>query len=166
MKKVFVAFLLSLSPIVSADMDDLCFIYIKEFGTNDILKGIERQGCVRNNVLQIVYGMENAPEMVMMFHSGRWCRFDRNMDIKGAVLSCVLYATTPRNRLDKKEKQDTCLNGVAIDEEFLCYFTNHIDLNRREALVAVQRSYNRQQNIMGQHDALLEQSDSARCWLR
>ena len=104
MKKVFVAFLLLLSPIVSADMDDLCFIYIKEFGTNDILKGIERQGCVRNNVLQIVYGMENAPEMVMMFHSGRWCRFDRNMDIKGAVLSCVLNETKPRRRLDAEEE--------------------------------------------------------------
>ena len=102
MKKLFFSFLLLVSPIVSADMDDLCFIYIKEFGTKDILSGIEEQGCVRNNVLQVVYGMDNASETIMMFHSGRWCRFDRNMDIKGAVLSCVLYATEPRRRLDSE----------------------------------------------------------------
>jgi hypothetical protein len=102
MKKLLLALLLLISPIASANMDDLCFVYIKEFGTNDILNAIEEQGCVRNNVLQVVYGMDNASETIMMFHSGRWCRFDRNMDIKGSVLSCVLYATKPRNRLDMK----------------------------------------------------------------
>lgn len=102
MKKLLLALLLLISPIASANMDDLCFVYIKEFGTNDILNAIEEQGCVRNNVLQVVYGMDNASETIMMFHSGRWCRFDRNMDIKGSVLSCVLYATKPRNRLDIK----------------------------------------------------------------
>ena len=102
MKKLLLALLLLISPIASANMDDLCFVYIKEFGTNDILNALEEQGCVRNNVLQVVYGMDNASETIMMFHSGRWCRFDRNMDIKGSVLSCVLYATEPRNRLDMK----------------------------------------------------------------
>lgn len=102
MKKLLLALLLLISPIASANMDDLCFVYIKEFGTNDILNAIQEQGCVRNNVLQVVYGMDNASETIMMFHSGRWCRFDRNMDIKGSVLSCVLYATEPRNRLDMK----------------------------------------------------------------
>ena len=104
MKKLFFSFLLLVSPIVSADMDDLCFIYIKEFGTNDILSGIEEQGCVRNHVLQVAYGMDNASETILLFPSGRWCRFDGNMDIKGAVLSCVLYATKPRNRLGQKGK--------------------------------------------------------------
>ena len=102
MKKLLLALLLLISPIASANMDDLCFVYIKEFGTNDILNAIQEQGCVRNNVLQVVYGMDNASETIMMFHSGRWCRFDRNMDIKGSVLSCVLYATKPRNRIDMK----------------------------------------------------------------
>ena len=102
MKKLLLALLLLVSPIASANMDDLCFVYIKDFGTNDILNAIQEQGCVRNNVLQVVYGMDNASETIMMFHSGRWCRFDRNMDIKGSVLSCVLYATKPRNRLDMK----------------------------------------------------------------
>ena len=104
MKKLLLLILLLMSPIVSADMDDLCFVYIKEFGTNDILNAVEGQGCVRNNVLQVVYGMDNASETIMMFHSGRWCRFDRNMEIKGAVLSCVLYSTKPRRRLDKEGK--------------------------------------------------------------
>jgi hypothetical protein len=104
MKKLLLTFLLLISPIASADMDDLCFIYIKEFGKNDILSAIEEQGCIRNNVLQVFYGMDNASETIMMFHSGRWCRFDRNMDIKGAVLSCVLYATEPRRRLDSEGK--------------------------------------------------------------
>ena len=104
MKKLLLTFLLLISPIASADMDDLCFIYIKEFGKNDILGAIEEQGCIRNNVLQVVYGMDNASETIMMFHSGRWCRFDRNMNIKGAVLSCVLYATEPRRRLDSEGK--------------------------------------------------------------
>jgi len=100
MKKLLLSVLLLISPMVSADMNDLCFVYIKEFGTNDILSAIEGQGCVRNNVLQVVYGMDNASETIMMLHSGRWCRFDRNINIKGAVLSCVLYATKPRSRLD------------------------------------------------------------------
>jgi len=104
MKRLLLPVLLLLSPIVSANMDDLCFVYIKEFGKNDILNAIEGQGCARNNVLQVVYGMDNASETVMIFHSGRWCRFDRNMNIKGSVLSCILYATKPRRRLDKKGK--------------------------------------------------------------
>ena len=104
MKKLLLSFLLLIPPIVSADMDNLCFIYIKEFGKNDILGAIEEQGCIRNNVLQVVYGMDNASETIMMFDSARWCRFDRNMDIKGAVLSCVLYATKPRRRLDSEGK--------------------------------------------------------------
>jgi|TARA_B110000503_G_scaffold18941_1_gene28072 hypothetical protein len=103
MKKLLLSILLLTSPIVSADMNDLCFVYIKEFGTNDILSAIEEQGCVENNVLQVVYGMHKASETIMMFHSGRWCRFDRNIDIKGAVLSCILYATKPRRRLDAEE---------------------------------------------------------------
>ena len=104
MKRLLFSVLLLMSPIVSADMDDLCFVYIKEFGKNDILNAIEGQDCARNNVLQVVYGMDNASETVMMFHSGRWCRFDRNMNIKGSVLSCILYATKPRRRLDKEGK--------------------------------------------------------------
>jgi hypothetical protein len=104
MKRLLLPVLLLMSPIVSANMDDLCFVYIKEFGKNDILNAIEGQGCARNNVLQVVYGMDNASEAVMMFHSGRWCRFDRNMNIKGSVLSCILYATKPRRRLDKEGK--------------------------------------------------------------
>jgi hypothetical protein len=104
MKRLLLPVLLLISPIVSANMDDLCFVYIKEFGKNDILNALEGQGCVRNNVLQVVYGMDNASETIMMFHSGRWCRFDRNMNIKGSVLSCILYATKPRRRLDKEGK--------------------------------------------------------------
>ena len=104
MKKLLLSILLLTSSIVSADTNDLCFVYIKEFGTNDILSAIEEQGCVKNNVLQVVYGMDNASETIMMFHSGRWCRFDRNIDIKGAVLSCILYATKPRRRLDAAEE--------------------------------------------------------------
>ena len=104
MKRLLLPVLLLISPIVSANMDDLCFVYIKEFAKNDILNAVEGQGCVRNNVLQVVYGMDNASETIMMFHSGRWCRFDRNMNIKGSVLSCILYATKPRRRLDKEGK--------------------------------------------------------------
>ena len=102
MKSLLLIALSLMSSYVSADMDDLCFVYIKEFGEDDILNAIEAQGCVRNNVLQVVYGMDNASQTIMMFHSGRWCRFDRNMDIKAGVLRCVLYATKPRRRLDKK----------------------------------------------------------------
>ena len=46
MKKLLLALLLLISPIASANMDDLCFVYIKEFGTNDILNALEEQGCV------------------------------------------------------------------------------------------------------------------------
>ena len=50
MKRLLLSGLLLMSPMVSADMDDLCFVYINEFGKNDILNAIEGQGCVRNNV--------------------------------------------------------------------------------------------------------------------
>lgn len=102
MKRLLLLVLSLMSSYVSADMDDLCFVYIKAFGEDDILNAIEAQGCVTNNVLQVVYGMDNASQTIMMFHSGRWCRFDRNMEIKAGVLSCVLYATKPRRRLDKR----------------------------------------------------------------
>jgi hypothetical protein len=103
MRSLLVPVLLLMSPFVSADNDELCFVYIKAFGENDILSAVEEQACERNDILQVVYGMDNVSETIMMFHSGRWCRFDRNIDIKAAVLSCVLNAKKPRRRLDKKE---------------------------------------------------------------
>ena len=54
MKRLLLIALSLMSSYVSADMDDLCFVYIKEFGEDDILNAIEAQGCVRNNVLQVV----------------------------------------------------------------------------------------------------------------
>ena len=92
--------LLFLSPIVSADMDKVCTIYTEQYGWNDIAKGIEEKGCVRNNILQVVYGMENPEEGMLFLQSIKWCRFDRNTDISVNVLACVLYSTEPRKRLD------------------------------------------------------------------
>ena len=71
MRTLLMNFLLILSPIVSADMDKVCTIYTQNFGWNDIAKGIKEKGCVRNNILQVVYGMENPEE-------GIWVAFYEN----------------------------------------------------------------------------------------
>jgi len=92
--------------MVSADMDKVCDIYTDNYGWNDIAKGIKEKGCVRNNILQIVYGMENPDEGMLLMESGRWCRFDRNRDISGYILSCVLYSTRPRQRVDNLYSPD------------------------------------------------------------
>ena len=99
MKKLLLILLL-ISPASVSDMDNVCAIYTEKYGLNAIAKGIDEQGCVRDNILQVVYGMNNPQEDMLLIQSGRWCRFDRNRDIRGASLSCVLYSTNPRERLD------------------------------------------------------------------
>ena len=100
MRTLLLTFLLILSPMVSADMDKVCTIYTENYGWNNIAKGIKEKGCVRNNILQVVYGMENPEEGMLLLQSGRWCRFDRNTDISVNVLVCVIYSTEPRQLLD------------------------------------------------------------------
>jgi hypothetical protein len=100
MRMHLLTFLLLLCPMVSADMDKICPIFTENYGWNDIAKEIKNQGCVRNDILQLAYGMENPNVGMLLIQSNYWCRFDRNRDIEGNVLSCVLYSTEPRKRLD------------------------------------------------------------------
>ena len=103
MIKLLITFLLLLSPIVSADMDKVCTIFAEDFADKEsyeISEAIKEQGCVRNNILQVIYSKNTVIEDFILLDSGRWCRFDRNRDIRGSVLSCVLYSTKPRERLD------------------------------------------------------------------
>ena len=97
--KLLLIFLLLLPPIAAADMDKICAIYTESYGWDDISRGIEEQGCVSNNILQVVYGVDNPQENMLLLQAGHWCRFDRNIDIRGNALSCVLYSNKPRNRI-------------------------------------------------------------------
>ena len=85
------------SPLLSADMDDRCFITFT--GEKELDEIIREKGCVRNNILHVIApdtinGMP-AEDVLLALSSG-WCRFDRNRDIIGNQLSCVLYSNKRR----------------------------------------------------------------------
>ena len=85
------------SPLLSANMDDTCFIIFT--GERELDEIIKEKGCVRNNILHVM-----APDEIngmpaqdtLLFLSSVWCRFDRNRDILGNQLSCVLYSNKRR----------------------------------------------------------------------
>ena len=94
------------SPITFAEIDQICPIYVKTYGWDMVAKQIERNGCSRNDILQIFYGMDKPIKEMMLIASNRWCRFDRNTDIVGISLSCVLNSTKPRIRLDSAKRRN------------------------------------------------------------
>tara|TARA_B100000963_G_scaffold137065_1_gene119264 strand:- start:1553 stop:1780 length:228 start_codon:yes stop_codon:yes gene_type:complete len=72
-------------------------IYTGEKELDEIIK---EKGCVRNNILHVTVVIDNIntmrAEALLLALSSRWCRFDRNRDIIGNSLSCVLYSNTGR----------------------------------------------------------------------
>ncbi len=105
MKKHLFALML-VSPITFAEIDQICPIYVKTYGWDMVAKQIKRNGCSRNDILQIFYGMDQPIKEMMLIASNRWCRFDRNTDIVGISLSCVLNSTKPRIRLDSAKRRN------------------------------------------------------------
>ncbi len=101
-KNPLLLFLLLLPCLTSANMDDVCLINVDNYSYRLIEKSIDEQRCVRNNILQVIYTMPNADDKRIFRQSSRWCRFDRNRDIRDGVLSCVLYSKKSRNFSDKK----------------------------------------------------------------
>ena len=100
MLRVFLVTVMFLSPqIVSADMDKICVIFQTNYVSSHIAQGIREQGCVRNNILQVTYMMDDPNQDHLLQQSDKWCRFDRNRDISDGVLSCVLYSTKSRKPL-------------------------------------------------------------------
>tara|TARA_Y100000739_G_C20512035_1_gene420024 strand:+ start:571 stop:909 length:339 start_codon:yes stop_codon:yes gene_type:complete len=112
MKKLL--FLLLLSPLANADMDYVCNINQYSFEPNMVAKQIKDAGCERNNILS--YVVLTAPvldynkvqtatlslETQLLILSNKWCRFDRNRDIKDKSFSCVLYSNKPRESTRSK----------------------------------------------------------------
>ena len=96
-KNILPIFLLLISGSTLANMDDVCLIHAEDYSFGKIEESIEKQGCVRNNILQVIYTMPNADDGRIFRQSSRWCRFDRNRDIRDGVLSCVLYSKKSRN---------------------------------------------------------------------
>jgi len=94
------------SPITFAEIDQICPIYVKTYGWDMVAKQIKRNGCSRNDILQIFYGMDKPIKEMMLIASNRWCRFDRNTDIMAISLSCVLNSTKPRIRLDSAKRRN------------------------------------------------------------
>jgi len=90
-------FLILLSPLANADMDKICDIYL-EYGSGFMWEQIEDKGCERNNILQVTSTLKrDMPKRQELLRiSNAWCRFDRNRDIEGNVLSCVLYSNKQR----------------------------------------------------------------------
>ena len=107
MKKI-ILLMLMLSPFAKADMDNICSINLDTLGATyvTVTKEIKKRGCERNNILQVTYPWElSAPKLneyteeSLLLISGKFCRFDRNMDIKRSTLICVLYSAKPREDL-------------------------------------------------------------------
>ena len=106
MKKLLA--LLLLSPLANADMDYVCNITQFDFYPDMVAEQIKEKGCERNNILS--YVVLTAPvidlnkvqtatlslETQLLILSNKWCRFDRNRDIKDKSFSCVLYSNKPR----------------------------------------------------------------------
>ena len=101
-KNLFCLALFLLPWLASANMDDVCLVHVDDYSVRTIEKSIAEQNCVRNNILQVVYTMPNADDRRIFHQSSRWCRFDRNRDIRGGILSCVLYSKNSRKFLDIK----------------------------------------------------------------
>ena len=90
--------LLLLSPLTYADMDKICPIYLK-FGEPMIWEQVIDKGCQRNNILEVTSVLDRpeiTKEEELLRISSAWCRFDRNREIKGNILSCVLYDNKAR----------------------------------------------------------------------
>ena len=101
-KNPLLIFLLLLPRLASAETDDVCLIHVEDYTYDSIEKRINEQGCARNNILQVIYTMPAADERRIFRQSSRWCRFDRNRDIRDGVLSCVLYSKKSRNMLNNQ----------------------------------------------------------------
>ena len=101
-KNLFCLALFSLPCLASANMDDVCLIHVDDYLVRTIEKSTAQQNCARNNILQIVSKMPNADDRRIFHESSRWCRFDRNRDIRDGILSCVLYSNNSRKVLDSK----------------------------------------------------------------
>ena len=101
-KNLLHIFLPLLPCLASANMDDVCLIHVEDYAYGSIEKSINERGCVRNNILQVIYTMPAADERRIFRQSSRWCRFDRNRDIRDGVLSCVLYSKKSRNLLNNR----------------------------------------------------------------
>ena len=82
-----------------ADMDKICSIALNStIGTSGSVESqIIKKGCERNNVLELFAKSNNeyTRETLLML-SNQFCRFDRNRDIEGKILSCILYSTKAR----------------------------------------------------------------------
>ena len=100
MKKLLA--LLLLSPLAFADMDKMCMVELHK-GSKWIWEQIEEEHkCERNNILQVWTTLDyvnQTKEEVLLKISSQYCRFDRDIVIKGGYLTCVLYS--PKRRTYK-----------------------------------------------------------------
>lgn len=109
MKTLTLTFILLLSPIVSADSDEhICsFIFDKwsDLGEQDI----NTSPCARDHILSIDITYKAKQEHLLLY-AEKWCRYDRDIQIIGNRLSCVLNSRESRGstlqlRLDTYKKE-------------------------------------------------------------
>tara|TARA_B100000780_G_scaffold270825_1_gene231079 strand:+ start:876 stop:1181 length:306 start_codon:yes stop_codon:yes gene_type:complete len=91
--------LMLLTPFASADMDKICAITITDLTLN-VASQIQEKECERDNILQVISLVKKSNSLPMrqqlLLISNKFCRFDRNADIEGNFLSCVLYTKRAR----------------------------------------------------------------------
>ena len=98
MKKLTILIAMLMATSAYADMDRVCMIVLSDdLDIFKIQEKIEENNCERNNVLEVVaIGNDDTTTRKLLLVSNQFCRFDRNRNIEGNVLSCILYSTKPR----------------------------------------------------------------------
>ena len=100
MKNLLLSLTLILSANAWADMDNICYVELKNDGDlfgEDIQ--LIKENCERNNILVVVGSMlENTANIKALY-----CRYDRNVHVDSYgyndkySISCVLYDNEPRS---------------------------------------------------------------------
>ena len=125
MKNLLITLLL-LSPFAYADMDRVCmFVLSDDLDIFKIQEKIEENNCERNNVLEVFYTKNNEyTKSKLLLVSNQFCRFDRNRNIEGNVLSCILYSTKARR--DKWIRYSGLLPSLpsSLDSSLVTFDTN------------------------------------------
>jgi hypothetical protein len=75
-----------------------------DYGWGPVLEVIKDRGCDTNDVLRLTYRGEVDLDYYFAEQTSRWCRLDRDIQIYGNNLVCVLVSNEPRPPRPRKSR--------------------------------------------------------------
>ena len=96
MKKLLITSLILLSPLVSAQTGKYCEVNTDISHWSTVLKVIKERECKRDDVLKLTYEGSIVLDYYFADQTSRWCRLDRDIQIYGDTLVCILVSNEPR----------------------------------------------------------------------